>query len=82
MTRNADEVFDFEKGMARLEEIIACFDEGGLPLEQMEQYFTEGMELLQKCAQRLDQFETRVTLLMKNLDGNWTEECLQNEDDQ
>ena len=30
----------------------------------MEKYFTEGMELIQKCTHRLDEFETKVSKLL------------------
>lgn len=57
--------FDFEKGMARLEEIVTLFDEGGLSLQEMEQYFEEGMGLITQCSNRLNQTEANVTKLLK-----------------
>jgi exodeoxyribonuclease VII small subunit len=68
-----DEVFDFEEGMQRLEEIIAKFDEGGLPLEQMESFFVEGIDLVKKCAERLDRVEARVTELLQDSEMGWEE---------
>ena len=71
MTPDSRDTFDFEKGMARLDEIVALFDGGGLTLDQMEQYFSEGMELISKCSQRLDRVETRVTQLLKEQKETW-----------
>lgn len=73
--------FDFEKGMQRLEEIIATFDEGGLPLDQMESFFVEGMDLIKKCSDRLDQVEIHVTELLKNSQSGWSEKPFDNPQD-
>ncbi len=70
------ESFDFEKGMQRLDEIIAEFDEGGLSLDQMEKYFNEGMELIQKCSHRLDEFETKVTTLLEKFEDDFDSSSL------
>ena len=67
MSKSTKNVFDFEKGMARLEEIVALFDEGGLSLQEMERYFEEGMELIANCSTRLNQTETNVTKLLKEM---------------
>ncbi len=63
--KTAKNSFDFEKGIARIEEIIDLFHAGGLTLDQMEQYFSEGMELIDSCSNRLDQVETRIQTLIK-----------------
>ncbi|MGC9328816.1 MAG: exodeoxyribonuclease VII small subunit [Candidatus Hinthialibacter sp.] len=76
-----EESFDFEEGMKRLEEIIAKFDEGGLPLEQMESFFVEGMELVKKCAERLDRAETRVTELLQDSEMGWNEAAYDDSDE-
>ena len=77
MTKSSPQPFDFEQGMARLEEIIGLFDEGGLTLDQMEQYFAEGMELIAQCSQRLDGVETRVTQLIKEQADSWKEKSFE-----
>lgn len=79
MSAEHKETFDFEKGMSRLEEIISRFDQGGLPLDEMEKIFLEGMDLIQKCTQRLDKFEAKVTQLVQDVDGEWTEEDFEEE---
>ncbi|MBZ0256587.1 exodeoxyribonuclease VII small subunit [bacterium] len=75
MSKKEEKPFDYEKGMARLEKIIGQFDEGGLTLEAMEQSFLEGMDLIQKCSDRLNQVETRINKLMSEQPGEtWSEE--------
>ncbi|RJP26302.1 MAG: exodeoxyribonuclease VII small subunit [Candidatus Omnitrophota bacterium] len=68
MKKAQENEFDFEKGMKRLEEIVSLFDAGGLTLDQMEKNFLEGMDLVQRCSKRLNQVETRITLLVKEND--------------
>ncbi len=75
MSKKTEKPFDYEKGMERLEKIIEQFDEGGLSLEAMEQSFIEGMELVKKCSERLNQVETRVNKLSEDQQGEaWNEE--------
>ncbi|MEW6236146.1 MAG: exodeoxyribonuclease VII small subunit [Candidatus Omnitrophota bacterium] len=76
MVKNA---FVFEKGMERLEEILAQFDAGGLSLDEMEKNFAEGMAILKKCAERLDQAELRVSQLVNGKEENWTESAAEEE---
>lgn len=73
MTKKKPEPFEFEQGMQRLEEIIQQFDEGALSLDDMENHFVEGMELLDLCSGRLENVETRVTQLVQNQKDKWTE---------
>lgn len=74
MTKAKNDKFDYEKGVARLEEIVALFDEGAMTLDQMEASFMEGMELIKKCSERLNQVETRVNqLIEENQQGEWNE---------
>lgn len=73
MSKKKPEPFEFEQGMQRLEEIIQQFDEGALSLDDMENRFVEGMELLEQCSERLEKVETRVTQLVQNQKDKWTE---------
>ncbi|MGI6455289.1 MAG: exodeoxyribonuclease VII small subunit [bacterium] len=82
MNNEARQPVDFEKGMARLEEIISHFDDGGLTLDQMEQYFLEGMQLIEDCSARLDRFEIRVNQLLKDYDQDWKETSFSSCDDE
>ncbi len=51
---------DFESGMTRLETNVVRFDEGDLPLDEMEKLFTEGMDLVKRCGKRLEAVEARL----------------------
>ena len=82
MSKNKKNAIDFEQSMQRLEAIVSQFDDGGLSLDQMESYFTEGMELIEKCSTRLDQVETRITKLLKDRQDEWAEEPFDEDDDE
>ena len=66
MSKENKKEFDFEKGIARLEDIVSLFDQGGLSLSEMEKFFIEGMELINQCSDRLDQTELKITALMRD----------------
>lgn len=81
MSKKDEKPFDYEKGMARLETLIEQFDEGGLSLEAMEKSFIEGMELIQKCSERLNQVEARVNQLVETQQGEtWSEEPFEDQE--
>ena len=60
---------DFEKSMARLEEIVAQLERGDAPLEQAMGLFEEGAGLLRACTAQLDEAEQKVTLLTAGQGG-------------
>ena len=60
---------DFEKSMARLEEIVALLERGDAPLEQAMTLFEEGAGLLRACTAQLDEAEQKVTLLTAGQGG-------------
>ena len=45
--------FDFEKAMAKLEEIVADLESGELSLEESIKAFEEGVELSKKCHKKI-----------------------------
>lgn len=55
---------DFEKKLARLEEIVQKMEKGDLPLEESLKLFEEGVKLSRECHLRLNEAETKVKLLM------------------
>lgn len=67
---SAEEQPDFESGMQRLEEIVERFDAGDLPLDDMEQLFTEGMGLVKRCGKRLEEVEARLKSMEEGLSGS------------
>jgi exodeoxyribonuclease VII small subunit len=64
---------NFEKALQQLEEIVQELEAGDLPLEKALKRFEDGIRLSKLCAQKLDETEKRVTLLMRDSAGNLTE---------
>ena len=60
----------FEKAMKQLEQIVQDLEEGDIPLEKALNKFEEGMTLSKFCADRLDETEKKVSLLMENSQGH------------
>jgi exodeoxyribonuclease VII small subunit len=60
--------FDFEKGIARLEEIVEKLENDEVELEKAIALFEEGMELSQKCMKMLDDAQQKIEFLIKNKD--------------
>lgn len=55
---------DFEKKLARLEEIVAKMEAGDLSLEDSLKSFEEGVKLSRECNSQLSQAEQKVKLLL------------------
>ncbi len=54
---------NYEKAVARLEEITDKLENGNLPLEEMIKLYEEGTELAAKCAKVLDAAQLKITEL-------------------
>ena len=61
MSNNAE--VSFEAAFARLEEVLATLEAGNLPLEHAIALYEEGMRLTQRCQERLESAELRITQL-------------------
>jgi exodeoxyribonuclease VII small subunit len=55
----------FEQSLKQLEQIVHELESGELPLEQAIRKFEEGIELSKFCAQKLEETERKITLLMQ-----------------
>ena len=64
---------NFETALRKLEKIVEELESGDLALETALKKFEEGMQLSRFCADKLDETEKRITLLMKDHTGNTTE---------
>jgi exodeoxyribonuclease VII small subunit len=64
----------FEEAMQRLEEIVQSLESGDLPLEESLKIFEEGMKLVGYCNSKLDEAEKKVSLLIKESDGQLKEQ--------
>ena len=59
----------FEQSLKQLEQIVHEMESGELPLEQAIRKFEEGIELSKFCAQKLEETERKITLLMQASSG-------------
>ena len=62
----AEKTETFEQLYARLEEVVARLEQGGLPLEDSIALYEQGMTLAKQCQQRLDQAELKITRLRES----------------
>ena len=60
----------FEAVFARLEEISATLEAGGLSLESSVDLYEEGMRLAQRCQDLLTNVEQRIETLRQRAPGN------------
>lgn len=63
----------FEKSIDQLEQIIRELEAGDLPLEKAIQRFEEGIRLSKECAQKLDETEKKISILIQDMGGDLTE---------
>ena len=63
----------FEKAMEQLEQVVADLEAGNIPLDKALQKFEEGMALSKYCADRLDETEKKVSLLLADSQGQLEE---------
>lgn len=74
------EKMNFEKSMARLEEIVKLLERGDAPLESSLKLFEEGTALIRSCGGFLEQAEQKVMRLMKGENGEPVEAPFDTED--
>jgi exodeoxyribonuclease VII small subunit len=60
----------FEDTLAELERIVQRLEDPDLPLEEAVALFEDGIKLSRFCAQKLDEIEKRVDILLKDEQGN------------
>jgi len=63
---------DFEKSLARLEEVVKRLEQPNLALTEAMKLFEEGLQLAQQCQKQLQEAEGRVEILLKSADGKLT----------
>jgi exodeoxyribonuclease VII small subunit len=62
----------FEEALQELENIVQRLEDGNLSLDDSLALFEEGIKLSRLCAQRLDEAEKKIELLMKDENGSLT----------
>ena len=60
---------DFERSLARLEEIVKRLENANLTLDDAMKLFEEGVELSRECQKQLEGAEGRVEILLKKAGG-------------
>jgi exodeoxyribonuclease VII small subunit len=68
MTSEPD-LLDFEAALSRLEAVVSSLESGELTLAESLRAFEEGISLSRRCAERLDQAEARIELLIRTTEG-------------
>jgi exodeoxyribonuclease VII small subunit len=65
---------EFERSLARLEEIVRKLENTNLSLDDAMKLFEEGVVLSRDCQKQLEQAEGRVEVLMKKAGGEMAAE--------
>ena len=65
---------DFEKSLARLEEVVRKLESPQLSLDEAMKLFEEGVGLSHDCQKQLEEAEGRVEILLKKADGKMAAE--------
>lgn len=60
---------DFERSLARLEELVRRLESANLSLDEAMKLFEEGVELSRECQKQLEEAEGRVEILLKKANG-------------
>src|SRR5258706_4453031 len=72
---------DFEKSLARLEEVVRRLESPQLALDEAMKLFEEGVELSRECQKQLEEAEGRVEILLKKADGKLVAEPFEPENE-
>lgn len=72
---------DFEKSLARLEEVVQKLESPQLSLDEAMKLFAEGVGLSKECQKQLEEAEGRVEILLKKADGKMVAEPFEAEDE-
>ncbi len=68
------EALDFEKALAELEGIVKQLEAGNLALDKSLALFEHGVRLARACKEKLAEAELKVSQLVKDKQGLFTEE--------
>lgn len=74
--KKASQKIDFEKSLAKLEQVVEKLESGDQPLEEALKLFEQGITLTRGCQQALKQAEERITLLTQQ-NEEWLKESEQ-----
>ncbi len=71
---------DFERSLARLEEVVQKLEGANLSLDDAMKLFEEGVQLSRECQKQLAEAEARVEILLKKADGKLVAEPFEPDD--
>lgn len=69
-----EEKVNFEETIKQLEEIAVQLEKGDLNLDESVEKFEQGMRLSKQCSKILEEAEKRITILLKNSEGEIEEQ--------
>jgi exodeoxyribonuclease VII small subunit len=72
---------DFERSLARLEEVVRKLESPQLSLDEAMKLFEEGVGLSRECQKQLEEAEGRVEILLKKADGKLAAEVFEPENE-
>jgi len=72
----------FEDAFRRLGETAEALEAGGLPLAQATAVYEQGMALVLRCNQLLNETELKITELKESYTGSTVEEALEWDDEE
>jgi len=75
------ESLDFEKALAELEGTVKQLEAGNLALDKSLALFERGVELARSCKQKLAEAELKVSQLVKDKKGVFSEETFKEDKD-
>ena len=68
--KSKEKNLDFEKSLAKLEDIITSLEDGDLPLNESIKTFEEGVKLTKHCQELRTKAELKVQKLLEKDDGS------------
>ncbi len=79
---DAPRKLDFERSLARLEEVVEKLENADLSLDEAMKLFEEGVRLSRDCQKLLEEAEGRVEILLKKADGKIAAEPFEPEEEE
>jgi len=73
---------EFERSLARLEEVVRKLESPQLSLDEAMKLFEEGVALSRECQKQLEEAEGKVEILLKKADGKLAAEPFDPEGDE
>ncbi len=78
----APQKVDFERSLARLEEVVRKLENANLSLDEAMKLFEEGVQLSRECQKQLEEAEGRVEILLKKADGKLAQAAFEPEENE